>query len=332
MKKNIALLAGGFSGEYEISVQSAETIAKHLNKKDFSLYTLFITKERWFYSNDKGEKIDLNKNNFSLPLGEETIHFDAVFFAIHGSPGEDGKMQGYLDMLGIPYTGCDLITSSLTFNKGYCNKVVAELQLVNIARSVHLLQHQPYKMKDILSALRLPVFVKPAEGGSSIGMSKVTKKEKLPEAIEKAFNVDAQILIEEFIEGRELSCGVFRTKDKIIPLPLTEIKSTKDFFDFEAKYSPGMAEEITPAEISSEESIQIQNTSKQLYQKLNCRGLVRFDFIREEPSKKLYFLEVNTMPGQSGGSIVPKQIRAAGWDPGTVYNMLIEDCFSSISQ
>src|SRR5699024_566572 len=247
-------------------------------------------------------------------------------------PGEDGKMQGYFDLLQLPYTGCNFITSALTFNKFYCNKVVSELSIVNVAHSVHLHNNQPIDEKDIARQLRFPVFVKPAEGGSSIGMSKVMETSKLKPAIQKAFKEDSQILIEEFIQGREISCGVFNAPEGISALPLTEIKSGKDLFEYEAKYSPGMAEEITPAPINTMKTKKIQQISKKLYQKLNCKGIVRFDYILKEEDDEIYFLEVNTTPGQSPGSIVPKQLKAEDISMDTLYNGLIESCFSSVSQ
>ncbi len=331
MRKNIALLAGGYSGEYDISVQTATTIASHLDTAKYRIFTILIQKDKWLYRETEGEEAFIDKNDFSLTLQGEKIQFDAVFLAIHGTPGEDGKLQGYFDMLRIPYTGCGVIASALTFNKSYCNKVVAALGIVHVARSVHLFYNQPYAPEEILKKLKLPVFVKPAEGGSSLGMSRVSKQEALPEAIRLAFETDRQVLIEEQITGRELSCGVFKSEHQIIALPVTEVKSLKEFFDYEAKYSPGMAEEITPAEVPDSISVKIQEAVKALYLHLHCKGIVRFDFILEAESNDLYFLEVNTMPGQSPGSIVPKQIKAAGLDSGEVYESLIKECLTSLS-
>ncbi len=332
MKKNIALLAGGFSGEYEISIKSAENIARHINEALYNVFTIYITEKSWFFRTAENQQIEIDKNNFSLHLDGAVVFFDAVFIAIHGTPGEDGKMQGYFDLLQIPYTGCNVITSALTFNKFYCNKIVSELAIVNVAHSIHLRKKQPFDEKNIAQQLQFPVFVKPAEGGSSIGMSKVTEISKLKPAIQKAFKEDNQILIEEFIQGREISCGVFNTQEEILALPLTEIKSGKDFFDYEAKYSPGMAEEITPAPINTIHTKKIQQISKKLYQKLNCKGIVRFDYILKEEDDEIYFLEVNTTPGQSPESIVPKQLKVENISMDTLYNTLIDSCFSSVSQ
>jgi D-alanine-D-alanine ligase len=326
MKKNIALVAGGYSGEYVISVQSAAVIEKHIDAALYNVYKIVITREGWDYTGQDGQVVQVDKNDFSLTVNGEKVRFDAVFIGIHGTPGEDGRLQGYFEMLGIPYTSCGMVTSAITFNKSYCNKVVAAYNVVNVSKSEHIFRDQPYDAKAILSRLRLPVFVKPAEGGSSIGMSKVNKAEELEEAITKAFKEDSQVLIEEFIKGREVTCGLFRINGQLTVLPLTEIRSSKEFFDYEAKYTPGISQEITPAEIPEEAAAKIRSTASTLYDRLNCRGIVRVDFILEDNTDSLYFLEVNTMPGQSDNSLVPQQVRAAGKTLQDFYGMLIEEC------
>lgn len=325
MKSNIALLAGGYSGEYVISIGTARTIEQNLDSERFNTYKIIVTREGWLYEHSDGTQIEVDKNDFSLNIGGEKIRFDAVFIAIHGTPGEDGRIQGYLDMLQIPYTSCNAIVSALTFNKSYCNKVVKAMNVVNIANSVHLIKGEPYSMGAIFDTLRLPVFVKPNESGSSLGVSKVKAIEELLPAIEKAFREDNQVLIEEFIEGRELTIGVYRIGEHINTLPATEILSTNEFFDYEAKYTPGMTSEVTPAGIPDSIREQLETRSAYIYRHLNCRGVVRMDFILEQPSEKLFFLEVNTMPGQSENSIVPQQVRAAGMDLKTFYGNLLEE-------
>lgn len=325
MKSNIALLAGGYSGEYVISIQTARTIEQNLDSERFNTYKITVTREGWWHETAAGERIAVDKNDFSLPLAEGKVSFDAVFIAIHGTPGEDGRIQGYLDMLQIPYTSCNAIVSALTFNKSYCNKVVKALNVVNIANSVHLIKGEPYSMGAIFDTLRLPVFVKPNESGSSLGVSKVKAIEELLPAIEKAFGEDNQVLIEEFIEGRELTIGVYRIGDTIYTLPTTEILSTNEFFDYEAKYTPGVTSEVTPAKISDATREQIESKASYIYRHLNCRGVVRMDFILEQPSDRLFFLEVNTMPGQSENSIVPQQVRAAGMDLKSFYGNILEE-------
>ncbi|PJJ75403.1 D-alanine-D-alanine ligase [Thermoflavifilum aggregans] len=325
--RHIALLCGGYSGEYEISLQSAETVEKHLRASGYEVYKILITRSGWNYVHPSGQYIAIDKNDFSILLNGEKIVFDAVFNIIHGTPGEDGRLQGYLDMLGIPYTGCNAITSAVTFNKAFCNKIVASYGIVKVARSVHLIKGQPIDLEKLASHLSYPCFVKPAEGGSSVGISKVKAKEELGDAVEKAFAEDEQILIETYIKGRELTCGLFgRMNGEITVLPITEIVTQREFFDYVAKYTPGASDEITPADIPVHVANRIRDAAKTLYLKLNCKGLVRIDFILEEGTEDLYFLEVNTVPGQSANSIVPKQIRAAGMQLSDVYQQLIEDC------
>jgi len=326
MKKNIALVAGGYSGEAVISVQSAAVIEKQLDSSKYNVYKIAISRSSWTYTGADGKTAEIDKNDFSLTLNGGKITFDAVFIGIHGTPGEDGRLQGYFEMLGIPYTSCGMVTSALTFNKSYCNKIVAALDVVNVSKSVHIFKDQPFDAAALLQQLRLPVFVKPAEGGSSIGMSKVTKAEELPAAIEKAFKEDAQVLIEEFIKGRELTCGLFKVNGQLTVLPITEVISSKEFFDYEAKYTPGVSQEITPAQVPDEITQRVQQTAGILYDRLNCRGIVRVDFIWEEATGKLFFLEVNTMPGQSENSLVPQQVRASGRTLQEFYGMLIEEC------
>ena len=329
MKKNIALLAGGYSGEYVISIQTAQTIEKNLNSESYNVYKIIVTREGWWHETDGGERIEVDRNDFSLNIGGRKVTFDVVFIAIHGTPGEDGRIQGYLDMLQIPYTTCNSIVSALTFNKSYCNKVVKDLNVVSIANSVRLIKGEPYSMGAVLEQLRLPVFVKPNESGSSLGVSKVKSVEELLPAIEKAFGEDNEVLIEEFIEGRELTIGVYKIKGQVYTLPATEILSKNEFFDYEAKYTPGVTNEVTPAEIDQKTREHLETKAASLYRHLNCRGIVRMDFILEKKSGKLFFLEVNTMPGQSENSIVPQQVRAAGKSLKEFYGDLIEDCLQS---
>jgi D-alanine-D-alanine ligase len=324
MKKNIALLAGGYSGEFVISIKTAHTIEQNLDKALYNVYKIIITRQEW-YCEWEGVKIHVDKNDFSLTIEGSKIVFDCAFIAIHGTPGEDGRMQGYLDMLDIPYTSCNAIVSALTFNKSYCNKVVKAFNIVNIANSVHLIAGESYSVGVILDELKMPVFVKPNESGSSLGVSKVTKVEQLLPAINKAFKEDSQVLIEEFIEGRELTIGVYKVNGVVVALPATEIISKNEFFDYEAKYTPGVTNEVTPALIDNNTRVTLENKATYIYRHLNCRGVVRMDFILENKTGKLFFLEVNTMPGQSEQSIVPQQVRVSGRDLKEFYGALLED-------
>lgn len=330
MKKNIALIAGGYSGEYVISIQTAETIEKNLDSSLYNIYKIIVTKDEWCHEAD-GKRVLVDKNDFSLTVSGNKVTFDCVFIAIHGAPGEDGRLQGYLDMLRIPYTTCNSIVSALTFNKSYCNKVVQSFNVVNIANSVHLIKGEPYSMGAILDTLQLPVFVKPNESGSSLGVSKVKSVEELLPAIEKAFREDNQVLVEEFIEGRELTIGVYKANGYLMALPATEIVSKNEFFDYEAKYTPGVTNEITPAKIDNNIREQLESKAMYIYRHLNCRGIVRMDFILQRSTNKLFFLEVNTMPGQSENSIVPQQVRASGRSLKDFYGEILEDCMKNFS-
>lgn len=329
MQKKIALVAGGYSGEYVISLGTAQTIEKNLDPALFEVYKIIVTKKEWYHETASGQKIEVDKNDFSLTLDGRKITFDAVFIAVHGSPGEDGRLQGYFDMIGLPYTTCNAIVSALTFNKSFCNKVLKDFHVVHIANSVVLYKHTPYSLGAIMESLKLPVFVKPNESGSSLGVSKVVSPEQLMNAIDKAFAEDNQVLIEEFIEGRELTIGVFSLKGKIYTLPPTEIVSKNEFFDYEAKYTPGVTNEITPAPIEHDVLTQLKRKAESIYQHLNCNGVVRMDFILKKATNDLYFLEVNTMPGQSENSIVPQQVKAAGMDLKSFYGNLLEETLNS---
>lgn len=233
-----------------------------------------------------------------------------MFNAIHGTPGENGKLQGYFDMLGIPYTSCDVTTSALTFNKSFCKDVVSRCS-VNVANSMHLLRSNPTSIDEITAKLRLPLFVKPNNGGSSVGMSKVNTVADLAPALEIAFREDNEILVEEFVKGRELTCGVIKTQGEILAFPVTEIIPKKEYFDYEAKYTKGMAEEVVPAQVPDTVSDKCREISRMLYSKLNCKGVVRFDYIYT--GENFFFLEVNTVPGLTKASIVPNMAKAYGW-------------------
>lgn len=325
MKPKIAFVTGGYSGEAAISYQSAKTIEKNIDPQKFDVYTIDMTTAGWYHQLTDGEKIEVDKNDFSLTINKKKIYFDAVLIGIHGTPGEDGKLQGYLDIMGVPYTSCDCAVSALTFNKRY-TVAVASFAGIHVANSI-LLFKKNYKSPDeLIRNLQFPVFVKPNNGGSSIGMSKVNfPSEELGIAIEKAFKEDEQVLVEEFIKGRELTIGVLKSKGKIIALPITEVISKKDFFDYEAKYL-GASLEITPAEVDDRITEQVKKEAIKIYQIFNCRGIVRIDFIYNEEKGEPYMLEINTVPGQTEASLVPQQVRAMGWTLMDFYTALIEEC------
>jgi D-alanine-D-alanine ligase len=326
MKPNIAFVTGGYSTEAVISYKSALTIEKNVDTDKFNVYKIDITPQGWFYEAGNGQKISVDRDDFSLTINGKKLTFDAVLIGIHGTPGEDGKLQGYFDLTGLPYTSCDSATSALTFNKRY-TVAVAAFAGIDVAKSVHIFKHIPVTPEQILSQLTLPVFVKPNNGGSSIGMSKVNAAGELAGALEKAFKEDDQVLVEEFIAGREFTIGVFRSTKGIITLPITEVKTKKEFFDYEAKYQ-GLSEEITPAQVDEAIAEKVRGTAKRIYELFNCRGVVRIDFIYNEAKQAAYMLEINTVPGQSEASIVPQQVRAMGWTLKDFYTALIEDALT----
>jgi D-alanine-D-alanine ligase len=324
MQKKIALVTGGYSGEAEISYKSAVTVENNIDRSRYEVYKIDINPQGWYYLPASGEKIPVNKSDFTITHNGTTVKFDAVLMCIHGTPGEDGKLQGYFDMLKLPYTSCDAATSALTFNKRY-TVAVAAFGGINVAKSVLLIKGRLDKQEDA-AKLQLPVFVKPNNGGSSIGMSKVNAKEDLAAAIEKAFKEDTQVLVEEFIQGREFTIGVFRTKGEIITLPMTEIRTQNEFFDYKAKYL-GESEEITPAVVDEAIAEQIREAARNIYALLNCKGIVRIDFIYNEAAGAPYMLEVNTVPGQSEASLIPQQVKAMGRTLTEFYTDVIEEAF-----
>lgn len=320
--KKVALIAGGDSGEYGISIKSAAIVAQNIPAKKYEVYLIEIKGSDWIYRHESLGEIHIDKNDFSLPINDEKINFDVVFNAIHGTPGEDGKILAYFEMLKIPFTSTGSISSALTFNKAFCNQVVKNTG-INVANSMHLFKEQTYSAKDILSNITLPCFVKPNQGGSSVGMSKVNSEEDLMPALKKAFAEDTEVLVEEFIEGRELTIGSIKLNGEIITFPITEIISKKEFFDFEAKYNPELNQEITPAQIPISLKQQIEGISKKLYQVLHLRGIVRFDYINS--LNGLYFLEVNTVPGLSAESIIPQQIREYGSSSNEIFDLMLQE-------
>lgn len=323
LKKNIALLAGGFTGEYEVSVNSAQNIKANLDASKYNVYIIYVNRDHWFYESENG-KTDIDKNDFSLTLKGERIKFDFAFITIHGTPGEDGKLQGYFDMLNIPYNTCDATTSAITMNKAYTKAIVHGIHGLNTAHSMQLFKIDIHDVSTIAANLKFPLFIKPNNGGSSVGMSKVYNVAGLPEALERAFKEDNQILVEEFIKGREFSIGIARLNGHITVLPATEIISSKDFFDYEAKYTSGVSKEITPGDLTDLQKELVHSIATEVYLRLNCKGMTRMDFIIEESTGNFYFIEINTTPGQSANSLIPQQVRAAGMNLGEFYGELIE--------
>ena len=327
MKKKIALVTGGYTGESVISLKSAAVVEKTIDRERYDVYKILVYPGNWHHITETGEKVMVDLNDFSLMIQGKKITFDGIFNIIHGSPGEDGKLAGYFDMIDLPYTTCDQLTSAITMNKGYTKAIVDDIPELHIAKSIQLFENSSSSISRIESELALPLFIKPNNGGSSIGMSKVKTWEELPEALNKAFVEDTQVLVEEFVSGREFSIGIFRGKGQITVLPATEIVSSKEFFDFEAKYIPGMTEEITPGRMDTEELERVGRIATQVYEKLNCKGAVRIDYFLQKETAQFYFIEINTVPGQTETSLISQQIKAIGKDVKEFYTELIEEMF-----
>lgn len=321
--KTIAIAAGGDSSEFEISIKSAGEVSKILSSQ-YVVYIIVIRGTNWYWEDKKGRYHNIDKNDFSLQNDDHRTKFDGVFIAIHGTPGENGLLQGYFDMMKIPYTSCDAFCSALTFNKQACKLFLKEYG-IKMADAVLIRKGDKIDLIDLNKQIGMPCFVKPNDSGSSFGVTKVKQKEELLPAIETAFKESDAVLIESFIDGREVSCGVIKTKAKTIVLPLIEIISKNEFFDYEAKYTQGKSDEITPADLPPSITKEIQRISKYVYEILGCKGIVRVDFIitGETP----YFIEINTVPGMTKESLVPKEASAAGITLEELYSMAVENMF-----
>ncbi|MFM7729966.1 MAG: D-alanine--D-alanine ligase [Flavobacteriales bacterium] len=320
--KKIAVVCGGYSGESAVSMRSAAMIMNNIDRTRYEPIQIVIEKERWYAMVD-GQEIDVNKADFSLQLGGTHWKCDGVFMIIHGTPGENGIMQGYFEMLGIPTTTGDTLNMALTFNKKMTTRVLSTMQF-KTARSISIQQHDAWTANRIIEEVGLPCFIKPNAGGSSIGTSKVIHLEDIEPAVIRAFQEDRMVMVEEFIQGVEVTCGVIQWQGKITALPITEIVSKTQFFDYEAKYQ-GLSEEITPARISEELTATIQSLAASIYTQLNCRGMIRVDFIIQNDIP--HVIEVNTTPGFSEASIIPQQAAAKGISKSELIEAVIESCF-----
>ena len=321
--RTIAIAAGGDSSEFEVSVKSAKEVSKVLSRR-YEAYIIMIRGTNWYCEDPKGRIFSIDKNDFTLKLDDRKIRFDAVFIAIHGTPGENGLLQGYLDMMKIPYTSCGSFCSALTFNKQACKLYLKEYG-IPMAEAIIIREGDHTDVKSIIRRIGMPCFVKPNDSGSSCGVSKVKKEEDLLPAIETAFKESREVMIEAFMNGREVACGVVKSKNRKILLPVTEIISKNEFFDYEAKYTPGRSVEVTPADFPEKVTEEIQRLSSQVYDLLGCKGIVRVDFIiiKDNP----WFLEINTVPGMTEESLIPQQSKAAGIALEELYSMVIEDLF-----
>ena len=319
--KNIAIIAGGNSSEYEVSMKSGKNIYDEVDENRYNKY-LVILKGRDWHVEIGEKKYPVDRNDFSFTRDGEKILFDFAYITIHGVPGENGLLQGYLDMMGVPYGCCNVLASALTFDKHTCNTYLKSYG-VNVADSVMLIRGMAYDVNEIINEVGLPCFVKPNAEGSSFGVTKVKEAAQLEDALKKAFALCREVLIETFIDGTELTCGVVKAGDMDIAMPIAEVIPKNEFFDFEAKYDPTKSDEIIPASISPELTNRIKTLSSMIYDILRCEGIVRVDYIvREDES---FMLEVNTTPGMTSNSFVPKMVRAMGGTLREVLTKIIDN-------
>lgn len=324
MKKVIAIIGGGNSSEAEISIKSANNLKKILSEESYETHVVFIQFDTWVVKDNSGD-IPINKADFSFIKNGKTIKFDCAYITIHGTPGEDGRLQSYFELINMPYTSCDVFTSSLTFNK-FATKTFLKEYGVLTADAVLIRKGDDVDPRSVIEKLGLPCFVKPNNGGSSFGVTKVAKEQDLLSAIEKALKEDNEVIIESFIDGIELTNGAFKTEKHITVLPITEIVSQNEYFDYEAKYK-GMSKEITPACLPVEMTNECKELTKEIYKILNCKGIVRIDYILSEGM--FFFLEINTVPGLSDASIIPQQLRAAEFKEHAVFSLIIENAIKN---
>ncbi len=322
MKKNIAIVAGGDSSEIVISLKSADGIYSFIDKEKYNLYIAIVKKGEWAVILPNGEHTPIDKNDFSFKEDGLVKHFDFAYITIHGTPGEDGRLQGYFDMIDMPYSSCGMLVSALTFNKYVCNHYLNDFG-VKIASSIHLFKGDKIADEEVVNRLGLPVFIKPNDGGSSFGVTKVKEISAIQPAIIKAFGEGREVILESFIEGTEVTCGCYKIAGKEVVLPLTEVVTKNEFFDFDAKYN-GEVDEITPARISKELTEKIQQLTSKIYNILGAKGLIRVDYIIPADGEPV-LLEINTTPGMTATSFIPQQVRAAGLKIGDVMADIIED-------
>lgn len=325
MKKNIAIVWGGYSSEKVVSEKSAQGIYSFIDKEKYNVYKVKIDETSWEVEYQNAV-YTIDKNDFSFSADNKKVVFDFAYITIHGTPGEDGVLQGYFDMLRIPYSNCGVLASALTFNKFTCNNFLKSFG-IKVAKSVVLRKGDNFATADIVSELSLPVFVKPNVGGSSFATTKVKEKEKLNDAIHEAFGEAPEVIIESFISGTEVTCGSFKTEKGFTQLPITEVVTKNEFFDYNAKYN-GQVEEITPARIDDKIAEEIQQLTRKIYNLIGAKGIIRVDYIISNGFPVL--LEVNTTPGMTATSFIPQQVRAAGLNISDVMRTIIETEYAKI--
>ncbi|WP_302458517.1 D-alanine--D-alanine ligase [Mediterranea massiliensis] len=324
MKRTIAIVAGGDTSEYEVSLRSAQGIYSFIDKEKYTLYIVGMHGLDWHVQLPDGRTVPVDRNDFSFRLDGQQVKFDFAYITIHGTPGEDGRLQGYFDMLRIPYSCCGVLAAALTYDKFACNQYLHAYG-VRIAESLLLRQGQTITDDEVVEKIGLPCFIKPSLGGSSFGVTKVKTREQIQPAIAKAFDEAQEVVVEAFMDGTELTCGCYKTRDKSVVFPISEVVSHNEYFDYKAKYN-GESDEITPARISDELTDRVKKLTSAIYDILGAQGIIRVDYIVTE-GDKINLLEVNTTPGMTATSFIPQQVRAAGLDIKDVMTDIIENKF-----
>ena len=323
-KRTIAIVAGGDSSELVVSLRSAQGIYSFIDKEKYNLYIVEMEGKRWEVVLPDGSKTPIDRNDFSFLEGGEKKNFDFAYITIHGTPGENGILQGYFDLIGMPYSSCNVLVSAITFNKFTCNQYLKGFG-IRVSESMILRKGFEILDEEVINKVGLPCFIKPNAGGSSFGVTKVKTKEDIQPAIEKAFGESDEVMIEAFMKGIEITCGCYKTKNKEVVFPITEVVTGNEFFDYDAKYN-GQVEEITPARIPEETAERVRLLTSAIYDILGCSGIIRIDYIITE-GEKVNLLEINTTPGMTATSFIPQQVRAAGLDIKDVMTDIIEDHF-----
>ena len=322
MKRTIAIVAGGDTSEYEVSLRSAQGIHSFIDPERYNLYIVVLHGTDWHVRLDDGTKLPIDRNDFSFQIEGTRVTFDFAYITIHGTPGEDGHLQGYFDMLHIPYSCCGVLAAALTYNKFACVQYLRTFG-VRVAESILLRRGQSIADEQVMEMIGLPCFIKPSLGGSSFGVTKVKSPEQIQPAIEKAFGEADEVMIEAFMAGTEITCGCYKTKSKSVVLPVTEVVTHNEYFDYDAKYN-GAVDEITPARISDSLRDRVQQLTSAIYDILGAKGIIRVDYIIGE-GETINLLEVNTTPGMTATSFIPQQVRAAGLDIRQVMSDIIEN-------
>ena len=328
MKKVIAIVAGGYSSEHDVSLRSAEGILSFMDNGKYDSYVVDIEKNKWT-ARYGDELCPINRSDFSFTASDGQHKFDFAYITIHGTPGENGILQGYFDLIGIPYSTSDVLIESMTFNKFALNNFLRSFPELHISDSIMVRKGEAMPVEaDIINRLGLPCFVKPNAGGSSFGVTKVKTAEALIPAIEKAMHESDEVLIEKIMVGTEITCGAYKQGGDVVTFPITEVVTSQEFFDYDAKYN-GKVSEITPARIADETAKRVSEMTKRIYKILGCYGLIRIDYILsgEAGNEQINMLEINTTPGMTATSFIPQQIRAAGRKPGDVLSEIIEGKF-----